>query len=386
MIPYGRQSIDEDDIRYVEQILRSEFLTQGPTTASFEQKVAYYVGAKHAVAVNSATSALHIACLALGLGNGDMLWTSAISFVASANCARYCSATVDFVEIDPDTFNICTIALEDKLRIAAQSGKLPKIIVAVHMCGQSPNMARISELAKIYGFSIIEDASHAIGAHYGGYPVGSCQFSDITVFSFHPVKIITTAEGGMALTNNFAHYKRMTALRSHGITRELELMHHRDVGPWHYEQLELGWNYRMNDIQAALGISQLKKIETFLNRRKKIADNYNVAFKNLPLKLPQREPLAISSWHLYVIQINDKMQRKDIFQHLRNNGIGVNVHYMPIYLHPYYKTLGYKPGYLPISEDYYSKAISIPIHAGLSETEQEVVVTEIKNKLNALLG
>lgn len=315
-----------------------------------------------------------------------MLWTSAISFVASANCARYCSATVDFVEIDPDTFNICTIALEDKLRIAAQSGKLPKIIVAVHMCGQSPNMARISELAKIYGFSIIEDASHAIGAHYGGYPVGSCQFSDITVFSFHPVKIITTAEGGMALTNNFAHYKRMTALRSHGITRELELMHHRDVGPWHYEQLELGWNYRMNDIQAALGISQLKKIETFLNRRKKIADNYNVAFKNLPLKLPQREPLAISSWHLYVIQINDKMQRKDIFQHLRNNGIGVNVHYMPIYLHPYYKTLGYKPGYLPISEDYYSKAISIPIHAGLSETEQEVVVTEIKNKLNALLG
>lgn len=378
MIPYGRQIINDADVRAVTDVLRSDFLTQGPAVPRFEQAVAARVGAAHAVAVNSATSALHIACAALHLGPGDLLWTSPITFVASANCARYCGADVDFVDIDPETFNLCPESLEAKLVTAREAGRLPKIIVAVHMCGQSPDMVRISELARTHGIRIIEDASHAIGAEYLGAPVGNCAHSDITVFSFHPVKIITTAEGGMALTNDAELAARMDRLRSHGITRDPALMTHAPDGPWYYQQLELGWNYRMTEIQAALGLSQMDKLDTFIARRRDLADAYDTALEGLPLYRPGRKSGAVSSWHLYVIRLHDSARHRSSFEALRAEGIGVNLHYIPVHLQPYYTEQGFAHGDFPKSEDYYSRAISIPLHVGLANEEQVQVVDALK--------
>lgn len=381
MIPYGRQIISNSDIRAVESVLRSDFLTQGPVVERFEAAVSGRVGAKHAVAVNSATSALHIACIALDLGPGDLLWTSPITFVASANCGRYCGSDVDFVDIDPETFNICPNALEAKLVNARLSGRLPKIIVAVHMCGQSPDMVRIAELARRFGVRIIEDASHSIGAHYLGAHVGSCAHSDITVFSFHPVKIITTAEGGMALTNNVELALRMERLRSHGITRDVDQMTHAPDGPWYYQQLELGWNYRMTEMQAALGLNQLNHLDAFIARRRELAEAYDAALAALPLRRPGRMGGAKSSWHLYVIRLEDPTRHLRVFEKLREQGIGVNLHYIPVHLQPYYRALGFNIGDFQNAEDYYSRAISIPLHAGLTEEEQDTVVVAISEAL-----
>jgi UDP-4-amino-4,6-dideoxy-N-acetyl-beta-L-altrosamine transaminase len=383
MIPYGRQAISEADIKAVTDVLKSDFLTQGPVVPAFEAEVANRVGAAHAIAVNSATSALHIACLALDLGPGDLLWTSPITFVASANCARYCGADVDFTDIDPDTFNICVGALGEKLEAASQTGRLPKVIVAVHMCGQSPDMARIHELARRYDVRLIEDASHSIGADYLGVPVGACAHSDITVFSFHPVKIITTAEGGMALTNDADLAGRMERLRSHGITRDPALMTHAPDGPWYYQQLELGWNYRMTEMQAALGLSQMDQLDSFITRRRVLADAYDKALAKLPLRLPARQEGANSSWHLYVIRVENPTRHRTIFEALRAGGLGVNLHYIPVHLQPYYRNLGFMPGDFPKSEDYYARAISIPLYAGLTDEEQQTVVVTIEDALSA---
>lgn len=381
MIPYGRQIISDADIRAVEAVLRSDHLTQGPVVPAFEQAVVRRVGARHAVAVNSATSALHVACLALDLGPGDLLWTSPITFVASANCARYCGADVDFVDIDPETFNICPDALATRLDAAARAGCLPKVIVAVHMGGQSPDMARIAALARAHGVRLIEDASHSIGADYQGAPVGDCAHSDITVFSFHPVKIITTAEGGMALTQDAELAARMDRLRSHGITRDPALMTHEPDGPWYYQQLDLGWNYRLTEMQAALGLSQMDQLDAFIARRRTLAARYDTALAGLPLRLPGRQAGAESSWHLYIIRLEDPTRHRAVFEGLRAAGIGVNLHYIPVHLQPYYRALGHGPGDFPLSEDYYSRAISIPIHAGLSDEEQAQVVAALRGLL-----
>lgn len=378
MIPYGRQMISDADLRAVEAVLRSDFLTQGPVVPGFEQAVAQRVGANHALAVNSATSALHIACLALDLGPGDLLWTAPITFVASANCARYCGADVDFVDIDPDTFNICPRALATKLDLAAAAGRLPKVLVAVHMGGQSPDMIRIADLARAHGVRLIEDASHAIGADYQGAPVGDCAHSDITVFSFHPVKIITTAEGGMALTQDADLAARMDRLRSHGITRDPALMTHEPDGPWYYQQIDLGWNYRMTEMQAALGLSQMGQLDGFVARRRTLAAQYDAALADLPLRLPGRQAGADSSWHLYIIRLEDPTRHRAVFEALRAAGIGVNLHYIPVHLQPYYRALGHGPGDFPVSEDYYARAISIPLHAGLTDAEQAQVVAALR--------
>jgi len=330
------------------------------------------------VAVNSATSALHIACAALDLGPGDILWTSPVTFVASANCGRYCGAEVDFVDIDAETFNICADALEARLDAAARAGRLPKVIVAVHMCGQSPDMARIADLARAHGVRIIEDASHSIGADYLGAPVGNCAHSDITVFSFHPVKIITTAEGGMALTGDAGLAGRMERLRSHGITRDPDLMTHAPDGPWYYQQLELGWNYRMTEMQAALGLSQMDRLDAFVTRRRELADAYDAALQGLPLRLPGRMERADSSWHLYVVRLDDSARHRAVFEALRAAGIGVNLHYIPVHLQPYYRDMGFGPGDFPAAEDYYARAISIPLHAGMTEAEQGRVVAALR--------
>jgi UDP-4-amino-4,6-dideoxy-N-acetyl-beta-L-altrosamine transaminase len=336
------------------------------------------VGAAHAVAVNSATSALHIACLALDLGPGDWLWTSPITFVASANCARYCGAEVDFADIDPETFNICADALEAKLEAAARAGRLPRVIVAVHMCGQSPDMARIAALARAHGVRIVEDASHSIGADYLGAPVGGCAHSDITVFSFHPVKIITTAEGGMATTNDAELAGRMARLRSHGITREPDLMTHAPDGPWYYQQLELGWNYRMTEMQAALGLSQMDRLDAFVARRRALAARYDADLAGLALRVPGRMAGAASSWHLYVIRLEDAARHRATFEALRARGIGVNLHYIPVHLQPYYRGMGFGPGDFPAAEDYYARAISIPLHAGMTDEDQDRVVAALR--------
>ena len=382
MIPYGRQIISDADIRAVTDVLRSDFLTQGPAVPRFEQAVAARVGAGHAVAVNSATSALHIACLALDLGPGDLLWTSPITFVASANCARYCGADVDFVDIDPETFNLCPDALAAKLATARAAGRLPKVIVAVHMCGQSPDMARIAALACAHGIRLIEDASHSIGAEYLGAPVGNCAHSDITVFSFHPVKIITTAEGGMALTNDADLATRMERLRSHGITRDADQMTHAPDGPWYYQQLELGWNYRMTEMQAALGLNQLDQLDAFVTRRRELAEAYDMALSELPLRIPGRQEGAASSWHLYVIRLDGPTRHRAVFEGLRAQGIGVNLHYIPVHLQPYYRELGFNPGDFPKAENYYSRAISIPLHAGLTDEDQERVLAALEVALS----
>ncbi|GAA4229516.1 UDP-4-amino-4,6-dideoxy-N-acetyl-beta-L-altrosamine transaminase [Sagittula marina] len=382
MIPYGRQDISEEDRAAVDAVLRSDFLTQGPAVPRFEEALAARVGASHAVAVNSATSALHMAVAALGLGQGDLLWTTPITFVASANCGRYCGADVDFVDIDPETFNMCADALEAKLAIAEAAGRLPKVIVPVHMCGQSPDMIRIGALARRYGVRVVEDASHAIGADYDGKPVGDCAHSDVTVFSFHPVKIITTAEGGLATTNDPALAERMALLRSHGITRDDALMTEPSHGPWYYQQIDLGWNYRMTEMQAALGLSQLSRLDPFVARRRALADRYDNALQEMPLSIPGRDPKADSAWHLYVIRLHDKTRHRAVFERLRDAGIGVNLHYIPVHLQPYYKAFGFAEGDFPQSEDYYARAISIPLYAGLSDAMQDEVIAALTEALS----
>ena len=381
MIPYGRQDIRDEDIEAVASVLRSDWLTQGPMVPRFEQGVAAVCGAAHAVAVNSATSALHLACLALGLGPGDRLWTSPNTFVASANCGRYCGAEVDFVDIDPRTYNLSVEALATKLSEAERTGRLPKIVVPVHFAGQCCDMAAIRSLADRYGFRIIEDASHAIGGRYQGEPIGNGRFADITVFSFHPVKIITTGEGGMAITNDAALAAHMRRARSHGITRETGEMRGASEGPWYYQQLSLGYNYRMTDIQAALGLSQLARLEAFVTRRNQLAERYDRLLADLPLTTPHRAPDNFSAFHLYVIVLHEASRRLAVFEALRAADIGVNVHYIPVHIQPYYRDLGFEPGDFPQSEAYYAGAISLPMYAGLTDAEQDEVIARLRECL-----
>ena len=384
LIPYGRQEITQDDIDAVIDVLRSDFLTQGPKVPQFEQCVAKYCGVNHAVAVNSATSALHLACLALELGPEDWLWTTPISFVASANCGLYCGAHVDFVDIDPHTYNLSPKSLEAKLIEAEKIGKLPKIVVPVHLCGQPCDMETIHALSEKYGFKIIEDASHAIGGNYKGEPIGNCKYSDISIFSFHPVKIITTAEGGMALTNNVELAEKMALLRSHGITRDPELMTHASDGPWYYQQIDLGFNYRMTDLQAALGISQMQKLNDFVGTRHAIVNNYNANLAELPITIPYQHPDSYSAFHLYVIRLQgEKIKRshQQVFVELREQGIGVNLHYIPIHMQPYYQKLGFKKGYFPQAEKYYEEAISLPVFPALDVKMQNQVIDSLKRAI-----
>ena len=381
-LPYGRQTITEADIAEVVEVLRSPYLTQGPAIQAFEQKVASKVGAKHGVACNSATSALHLGCMALGLGEGDYLWTTPITFVASANCGRYCGANIDFVDIDPKTGLMSIPKLAKKLEEAELKGKLPKIVVPVHLCGTSCEMATINKLSKQYGFAILEDASHAIGGSYGNKPVGSCAYSAICVFSFHPVKIITTGEGGLAVTNDPQLAERMTELRSHGITKNPERFERTAPGAWSYEQQSLGYNYRMTDIQAKLGLNQLKRLDSIVTERRQLLANYQVLLKNLPLKLLEIPSNVSSSVHLAVIQLNDPFRQKEVFDGLRKRGIGVQVHYTPVHLQPYYRRLGFKEDQYPEAENYARKSISIPLYPGLKEQDQKRVV----EALTTLLG
>jgi UDP-4-amino-4,6-dideoxy-N-acetyl-beta-L-altrosamine transaminase len=373
MIPYGRQDITQEDLDSVKAVLTSEFLTQGPQVPAFEAALAAHVGAAHAVAVNSATSALHIACLALDLGAGDLLWTSPNTFVASANCALYCGADVDFVDIDPVSFNMSVEALSDKLAQAETAGRLPKVVVPVAMCGQSCDLAGIRALADKYGFKILEDASHAIGARYKGAFIGNGAYADITVFSFHPVKIITTAEGGMAVTQDAELAGRMERLRSHGITRDPALMTHASDGPWYYQQVELGLNYRMTEMQAALGVAQMTRLDTYVATRAARAQVYDTMLADLPLDLPVQHSDTNSSWHLYVIRVKQADQRRALFEALRAGGLGVNVHYIPVHLQPYYTAKGFSAGQFPAAEDYYARAISIPLFATMTDAQQHTV-------------
>jgi UDP-4-amino-4,6-dideoxy-N-acetyl-beta-L-altrosamine transaminase len=380
VIPYGRQTISEADIESVVHVLRSDFLTQGPQVPLFEASVARHVGAPHAIAVNSATSALHMACLALDLGPGDWLWTSPNSFVASANCGVYCGAQVDFVDIDPRTYNISASTLADKLARAKQEGRLPKVVVPVHFAGQSCDMAAIASLAHEYGFKVIEDASHAIGSRWQGTHVGACLHSDITVFSFHPVKIITTAEGGLLTTRDAAIAQRLADLRSHGITREAERLERTDQGSWYYEQQGLGYNYRMTELQAALGVSQMIELDRFIARRHELVTRYEDGLQGVPVVRPWQHPDSHSAFHLYVIQVVEgaRMNRRQLFDALRGAGILVNVHYIPIHLQPFYKRMGFRAGDLPVAEAYYDRAISLPLYASLSASDQDFVVQKIK--------
>lgn len=386
VLPYGRQDIASEDIAAVVEVLKSEFLTQGPMVPRFEEQIAEYCGSRHAIAVNSATSALHIACLALGLKEGGLLWTSPNTFVASANCARYCGADVDFVDIDPLTFNMSVDALANKLKQAQVFGRLPDLVVPVHFAGQSCEMKAIWALSRTYGFKVIEDASHAIGGVYCGSRIGSCRYSDITVFSFHPVKIITTAEGGMALTNSAEIAERMGLFRSHGITRDPSRMTRASDGPWYYEQASLGFNYRLTDVQAALGLSQLTRIERYVEGRNEIARRYDRMLAGVPLKVPSRSSSDRSALHLYVVRIASmpgQDNRKRVFELLRKAGIGVNVHYIPVYRQPYYERIGYPVSGFPEMEHYYSEAISLPIFATLTEGQQLMVVNSLASALDA---
>ncbi len=384
MIPYGKQDINQADIDSVVNILKSEFLTQGPQVPLFEKNVSDYCGVSSAVAVNSATSALHVACLALGLGKGDWLWTSPNTFVASANCALYCGANVDFVDIDPKTYNLCAKELEKKLIQARKNNNLPKIVIPVHFAGQSCNMEKISSLSKEYGFSIIEDASHAIGGKYQDKSIGCCQYSDITVFSFHPVKIITTAEGGLATTNDDSLADKMKSLRSHGITRDTSLMTSVSEGDWYYQQIDLGFNYRMTELQAALGLSQMKRLDEFVARRHECKEYYDELLDNVSIVTPFQSPDCYSSLHLYPILLKKgriKKSRQQVFKELRTSGIGVNVHYIPVHMQPYYKDQGFKKGDFPNSENYYKSVISIPLFQSLKKEMQDNVVFNLQRIL-----
>jgi UDP-4-amino-4,6-dideoxy-N-acetyl-beta-L-altrosamine transaminase len=381
MIPYGRQDITQADIDAVVEVLRSDYLTQGPAVPRFEDQVAKYCGARHAVAVNSATSALHLACLALDLGPGDWLWTSPNTFVASANCGRYCGAGVDFVDIDPNTYNLSVEALSAKLQQAEQDGKLPKVVIPVHFAGQPCDMPAIAELARRYGFRVVEDASHAIGARCNDEPVGSCRHSDITVFSFHPVKIITTAEGGLATTNSPELAERMSRLRSHGITRDPARMQGDPDGPWYYQQIELGHNYRMSDIQAALGVSQLQRLDDYIARRHGLAARYDEQLADMQVKPPYQDPKNRSALHLYPIQFADSASRKKLFQTLREAGIAVNVHYIPVYTQPDYLRLGFSPGHCPAAEAYYGRAMTLPLFPTLTYALQDQVINALRDAI-----
>lgn len=383
-IPYGRQDITQADIEAVVAVLRSDYLTQGPVVPKFENAIAGYCGAAHALAVNSATSALHIACLALGLGPGDWLWTSPITFVASANCGLYCGAKVSFVDIDPRTYNLCPKDLARKLELAEREGRLPKVVVPVHLCGQPCDMQAIHALSQRYGFKIIEDASHAIGGRYKGRSIGNCEYSDITVFSFHPVKIITTAEGGMALTNCAELARKMALFRSHGITRDPAQMTHAADGPWYYQQIELGYNYRMTELQAALGVSQMARLDGYVGRRHQLARRYDELLANLPVTIPWQHPDSYSGLHLYPIRLqlgSIKKNHRQVFEFMRAQGIGVNLHYIPVHLQPYFQKNGFGGGAYPEAESYYLESISIPLHAVLNESDQDFVVSALTKSL-----
>lgn len=397
MIPYGRQDISSDDLEAVMSVLRSDWLTQGPVVPRFEQATASYVGAQFGVASNSATSSLQAACKALGVGPGDRVWTSPNTFVATANAAQQCGAIVDFVDIDPETYNLCTHRLSKKLQQANDCDRLPKLVIPVHFAGQPCDMPRIRELSQVYGFKILEDASHAVGATYSTnrlaqdpllqdqttYPIGSCAHSDITVFSFHPVKIITTGEGGMAVTNDPILAEKMARYRSHGITSKLDQMENRPTDEiWNYQQIDIGFNHRMTDLQAALGITQLTRISSFLKKRRELAHNYNSKLAHLPIILPKQRPETQSSYHLYPIRVPQSLsstnQRK-VYQYLTNSGIAANLHYIPVYRHPYYARFGFQPGYCPESESYYKEVISLPIYPGLAEHQQQRVIDTLNN-------
>lgn len=376
MIPYGRQDITEADLEAVRNVLLSDFITQGPAIPEFEAGMANYCGAAHAVAVNSATAALHLACMALDLGPGDILWTSPNTFVASSNVGLYCGAEVDFIDIDPVTYNMSTAILEERLQDAERLGRLPKIVMPVHFAGQSCDMEKIAELGKKYGFRIIEDASHAVGGRYQEKPVGSCHFSDITVFSFHPVKIITTGEGGMALTNNPDLAERMQLLRSHGISRDPKMMRGAPEGPWYYQQHALGYNFRMTELQAALGSSQLTRLDQYIEARHQKLQTYHRELADLPIILPSQADGQRSSLHLYPILTGDDspLDRAEAFENLRALGIGVNVLYIPVYLQPYYQDLGFTKGHCPNAEAYYARTIALPMFATLTQADQEQVI------------
>ena len=381
MIPYGRQSLDQADIDAVVAVLQSDWLTQGPTIERFEQAMADRCQADFAVAVCNATAALHIACLAGGLGPGDRLWTTPNTFLASANCGRYCGAEVDFVDIDPLTWNLDADALKARLEAAEDSGTLPKVLVAVAFSGQSCDMRLIAELAERYAFTVIEDASHAVGASYAGRPVGCGDFAAMTVFSFHPVKIITSAEGGMVLTNRPELAERLQRLRSHGMTRDPQHMTEASHGPWYYQQVELGFNYRITDLQAALGLSQLNKLDGFIERRRELAARYDRLLASLPLTLPSPQPEAESAWHLYVVRLQldrIKLSHRQVFEGLRAAGVGVNLHYIPVHLQPYYRDLGFAEGDFPQAERYYAEAISLPLFPLLSDEQQDFVVEQLR--------
>jgi len=382
-IPYGHQDIDQSDIEQVVKVLRSDFLTQGPAIERFEAAVARYCSAPNAVAVCNATAALHIACAALGLGPGDILWTVPNTFVASANCGRYCGASVDFVDIDEQTYNLSPTALAAKLESAKRAGKLPKVVVPVDFSGQPCDLEAIAELARAYGFKVVEDASHAIGATYKGQRIGGGPYSDVTVFSFHPVKIVTTGEGGMALAPDPAMHARIARLRSHGTTRDASLMTKESEGGWYYQQLELGYNYRITDLQAALGTSQLRRIEQFLERRRLLASRYDEAFRDLPLVTPHQCAWTESAWHLYVIQVarESGRTRREVYDRLRAANVLVNVHYIPVHLQPYYRALGFHPGQYPVAESYYERAISLPMYYGLTDEQQQYVISAVRRAL-----
>ena len=382
MIPYGRQEISDQDVQAVVDVLRSDFLTQGPAVPKFERAIAAHVGARYATAVNSATSALHIACLALGLGPGDVLWTVPNTFIASANCARYCGADVDFVDIDPQSRNISVSALASKLKSAAQRGKLPKIVVPVHFSGLPCDMAEIRQLSREYGFYVVEDASHAVGARYGDSLIGDCKYSDITVLSFHPVKIITSAEGGMALTNDAQLAHRLETLRSHGMERDTARFTDVPEGPWVYEMQSLGYNYRLTDVHAALGLSQMGRLESLVARRVELAARYDRLLAGLPVTCPAPVSGRRSAWHLYVVELNRaEPSRAQVFSAMREAGIGVAVHYIPVHLQPYYRAFGFKRGDFPVAEAYYARCITLPLYPGLAEAQQDAVVDALESAL-----
>lgn len=384
MIYYGRQDINEADIQAVESVLRSDFLTQGPAIERFERRVADYCGAKYAVAVCNATAALHIACLAAGLGKGDVLWTSPVTFVASANCALYCGGDVDFVDIDAKTYNMSADLLEEKLRMAKTEGKLPKMVIPVHLAGQSCDMRRIRALADEYGFAVTEDASHAVGAEYLDTKVGSCAFSDMTVFSFHPVKIVTTGEGGMVLTNDAALYEKLRLYRSHGITRDPRYMTHESDGPWYYQQIALGFNYRMTDMQAALGCSQMDRLDEFVARRRALAARYDTLLQGLPVVTPYVMTEAHPSWHIYIIRINHEQigkTKQQVFEEMKKRGIALNLHYIPVHRQPYYEKLGFHRGDFIQSEKYYEEAFTLPLFYELTDEQQNYIVESLRNVL-----
>lgn len=385
MIPYGKQEVTQEDIDAVVSTLKSDFLTQGNQVPDFESSICKYVGSSFAVASNSATSSLHIACLSLGLKKGDSVWTSPITFVASANCALYCGAKIDFVDIDQKTYNMSASALETKLIQADKDNQLPKIVIPVHLAGQSSEMKKIYALSQRYDFKIIEDASHAIGGEYLNQKIGNCKYSDITIFSFHPVKIITSGEGGVATTNNEYLASKMSELRSHGITRNLGSMKGESHGPWFYQQINLGFNYRMTDIHAALGKSQLKRVDSYISKRHEIAQTYNNELANLPITLPQQRKESFSSFHLYIIRLklNEiSNSHLSVFSKLRDEGIGVNLHYIPVYLHPFYAKFNYLSNHFPEAERYYQEAISIPIFPTMSDSNISDVIRSLKNSLN----